>query len=79
MFYEKDLIKAKSDIEQHIGSNVRVRFNNGKRREKTKDGVILSAYKSIFLVKLKITGEQYTKTAYTYSDLLTENVVITII
>ncbi len=79
MFYEKDLLRAKSNVEEHLGSKVRVRSNSGKKREKTKDGILLGAYKSVFLVDIKMDEDTYTSTAYTYTDLLTENVTITII
>lgn len=79
MFYEKDLINAKNSVEQHIGSKVRVRHNSGKKRQKAKDGILLSAYKSVFLINIQVDDNIYTSTSYTYKDLLTENITITVI
>lgn len=79
MFDERDVLKAKTDVEQYIGSKVRVRFNNGKRKMKTKEGVLTNAYQSIFLVDLMTDSDTYRSTSYSYKDLLTENVKITIL
>lgn len=79
MFFEKDLVKARNDVEKHIGSKVRVRYNNGKRKQRVKNGVIINAYNSIFLINVQVNEDTTTKATYTYKDLLTENVTITII
>ncbi len=79
MIYEKDLVKAKNDVEKHIGDKVRVRFKNGKRKQRIKDGTIISAYNSIFLVELQVTEDVVMQTTYTYKDVLTKNVVISLI
>ncbi len=79
MYYEKDLVKAKNDIEKYLGRKVRVRFKNGKRKQKIKDGILISAYKSVFLVDMLVDEDTYTSTSYTYNDILTKNVVITIL
>lgn len=79
MFFEKDLAKARNDVEKHIGSKVRIKYNNGKRKQRIKDGVIISAYKSIFLINLQMDDDTVTKATYTYTDLLTKNVIITVI
>ncbi len=79
MIYEKDLVRAKNDVEKHIGNKVRVRFKNGKRKQRVKDGTILSAYNSIFLVELQINENTVTQTTYTYKDILTKNVIISVL
>ncbi len=79
MYYDKDIQRAKSNVEEHIGSKVRVKFNSGKRKVRTKDGVLTNAYNSIFLVDLETENNTFRSTAYSYKDLLTENVKITLI
>lgn len=79
MFDERDVLKARNDVSKHIGSKVRVRFNNGKRKVKTKDGVLTNAYASIFLVDLMTDADTYRSTSYSYQDLITKNVSITIL
>ncbi len=79
MYYGRDLERAKNDVEKHLGSSVRVRYKNGKKKQKIKDGVLVGAYKSVFLVDLKMDETTYSATSYTYNDLITKNVVITII
>lgn len=79
MFFEKDLVKAREDVEKHIGSKVRIRYNSGKRKQRIKDGVIISTYKSIFLINVEIDKDTTTNATYTYKDLLTKNVIITVV
>lgn len=79
MYDERDVLKAREDVSKHLGSKVRVRFNTGKRKMNTKDGVLTNAYASIFLVDLMTDAHTYRSTAYSYKDLLTQNVSITIL
>lgn len=79
MGLEKDLIvRIKKDIENCIGKNVIIRADKGRKRIVKKRGVIESVYPNLFVVR--IDGEQSVNrtVSYTYSDVLTRTVEITI-
>ncbi|BEP27745.1 Veg family protein [Helicovermis profundi] len=72
------LIKIKQDIEDCLGRKVLLKTNKGKRKVKVNEGVIQFAYPSVFTVKI-INGLDLERTvSYSYSDILTETVELTV-
>ena len=68
----KTIASIKNDIEQHVGDNVTLKANGGRKKIPVNDGVIESVHPSIFVVRLE-SDTQRTVT-YSYSDVLTKTV-----
>ena len=68
----KTIANIKRDIETHIGDKVTLRANGGRKKVLVNDGVLESAYPSIFVIRLE-NDTQRTVT-YSYSDVLTKTV-----
>lgn len=71
------LEEIKRDIESNVGKAVRVRANRGRRRVIEASGVIVETYPRIFVVKLD-KDSAVRRMSYTYADVLTETVELTI-
>lgn len=68
----KNISTIKKDIERHIGEKVTLKANGGRKKILVNDGVLESAYPSIFVIRLE-NDTQRTVT-YSYSDVLTKTV-----
>jgi uncharacterized protein Veg len=68
----KTIASIKNDIERHVGQKVTLKANGGRKKILVNDGIIESAYPSIFVIRLK-DDTQRTVT-YSYSDVLTKTV-----
>lgn len=68
------LASIKNEIDDHVGENVTLRANNGRRKIVVNKGVLEKTYPSIFVVRLQ-DDTQRTVT-YSYSDVLTKTVQI---
>ncbi len=62
----------KKTIESHLGDNVTLTSNGGRKKILVNDGVIDSVYHSIFVIKLNNDNKR--KVTYSYSDVLTNTV-----
>lgn len=69
--------KIKEDIKAHEGQIVELTLENGRKREKNKQGRLIEVYPSLFIIEFTddMTG-QTTIESYTYSDILTEKTLI---
>lgn len=66
------LANIKKDIENHLGEKVTLKANGGRKKVLVNDGIIESAYPSIFVIRLE-NDTQRTVT-YSYCDVLTNTV-----
>lgn len=75
---QMDLIKK--ELSHHIGKRVILKANKGRKRIVTKRGVLESVYPSLFVVNITNEEAEGNRTiSYTYSDVLTSTVQITIL
>lgn len=68
----KTIANIKQDIENHIGEKVTLKANGGRKKILVNDGVLESAYPSIFVIRLD--NDTQRKVTYSYSDVLTKTV-----
>lgn len=71
--------KAKLILEQNLGKRVIVKADKGRKRIVTRRGILDSVYPSIFVVDMKGSFDTRRKISFTYSDLLTSTVEVTIL
>ncbi len=70
----KTLDDIKNLIEKNIGKRILIKTDKGRNKIKENEGVLLSAYSSLFIVQVK--GNRNRKISFSYSDVLTEKVII---
>lgn len=79
MIAKEDIFAVRQQVKAHVGSKVKIRANKGRKRVVIKEGVLENTYPSIFVIKVQ--NEQnntYRSISYSYTDLLTHNVEISI-
>lgn len=72
------LAQLRYDLERCIGQRVVIRANKGRRRIVVREGTLERTYPSLFVINLG-PEQQNRRVSYTYSDLLTETVELTVI
>jgi uncharacterized protein Veg len=72
------LDRIRKDIETCVGERVRLKANKGRKKTFVKEGIIESTYPSIFVVKIITDQDSIRRVSYSYSDVLTETVELTI-
>lgn len=72
------LMRIRKDIEGHIGSNVSVSANKGRKKIVVREGVLKAAYPNLFVVEIDNDFAGTRKVSYTYTDVLTKTVEVTI-
>lgn len=68
----------KSEVEQYIGRRVVVRADKGRKRIVTKEGIIENAFDDVFTVRISNQFDLERVVSYTYTDVLTSTVKLTV-
>ncbi|MDD6431667.1 MAG: Veg family protein [Lactobacillaceae bacterium] len=68
------IAEIKELLNSHIGQQVKVKVQAGRKRVKTLSGTLSKTYPAIFIVHLNGEGDDLQRVSYTYADLLTHNV-----
>ncbi|WP_374212455.1 Veg family protein [Tissierella sp. MB52-C2] len=72
------LIGIRKDIEKYIGKKVILRANKGRKRTVVRDGILEAAYPNLFVVRICNEYDSSRKVSYTYTDILTGTVEVTV-
>ena len=72
---ENVLDKIKEEVKSYVGHRVSVKANRGRRKAVEKEGVLEKTHENVFVVRIK-AHNQIRRLSYTYSDLLTDDVVV---
>lgn len=72
------LDRIKKDVETCVGEKVRLKANKGRRKTFVKEGILESTYPCIFVVKFNTDQDSIRRVSYSYSDILTETVELTL-
>ena len=78
MFVSKDVSQIKHDISHCIGSKVKLESGRGKQKPIVTEGIIKSVYPSIFTILLYEGLHPKRTVSYSYTDVLTKAVEITL-
>ena len=70
--------RIRKDLEGCIGKTVILRANKGRKRIVVREGILESAYPNLFVVKIANEFDSIRRVSYTYSDVLTSTVEVTI-
>lgn len=72
------LNEIRKNIEGYVGQQVTLKANKGRKRTMIREGILENTYPSIFVVKINGDYNSVRRVSYSYSDILTETVEITI-
>lgn len=78
MAQNDSLATIKGNVENYIGQKVRLKANKGRKKTSIREGVLEGAYSSIFVVKIDGGYNSVRRVSYSYSDILTETVEVTV-
>jgi uncharacterized protein Veg len=69
----------KSNVMECLGKKVILRTNKGKRKVKVREGIIENVFPCIFTVRVDQGTEAERTISFSYSDILTESVEVTVV
>ncbi|MFD2115481.1 biofilm formation stimulator Veg [Paenibacillus yanchengensis] len=72
------LLDIKRSLEAHVGSKIRLKANGGRRKTIERTGTLEETYPSVFIVKLDEEQHAFKRVSYSYADILTESVEVTV-
>lgn len=72
------LLEIKRSLDAHVGQKILLRANGGRRKTVERTGVLEETYPSVFIVKLDQEQQTFKRVSYSYADILTESVQVTI-
>ena len=70
----KSVQDIRDEVRSNVGKEVILGADMGRKRIKTKTGVIVNAFPSVFTVKVNNDFDVERTVSYTYSDILTSTV-----
>lgn len=72
------LLEIKRSLDAHVGQKILLRANGGRRKTVERTGVLEETYPSVFIVKLDQEQQTFKRVSYSYADILTESVEVTV-
>jgi len=78
MIEKKDLFQLRQDISKCVGSRVKLETNKRHNKSTVNEGVIANVYPSIFTVEMEEGNTNSRTLSFSYTDILTNAVEITI-
>ncbi|RKD22807.1 hypothetical protein BEP19_11200 [Ammoniphilus oxalaticus] len=72
------LMDIKRVLDSHLGERIVLKANRGRRKTVERTGILESTYPSIFIVKLDEDLHSFERVSYSYADVLTETVMLTV-
>ena len=73
-----DLSDVRKAVFRHRGSKVVVRANKGRHKYDVNEGIIKEVYPYIFMLEITDKDDENKMISYSYSDLLTNDVQMTL-
>lgn len=74
----KTLQDIRRDMEDLVGQEVQIRTDKGRKRILIKEGIITATYPSLFVVDVG-EGSKERMVSFSYADIVTETVVVTLL
>ena len=72
----KDLKEIKNMMEEHVGKEILVTVQLGRRRQKERRGILCETYHSVFVVNLDQEENNFERVSYSYRDVLTDSIEV---
>ncbi len=68
----------KLNLDHYIGEKIMLKANGGRKRTIERTGVLEETYPSVFIIKLDEENHSFKRVSYSYADILTASVELTI-
>ncbi|MBD7986048.1 Veg family protein [Sporosarcina sp. Sa2YVA2] len=75
----KTLADIKKSLDDHLGKRLHLRANGGRKKTIEREGVLRETYRAVFVVELDQDENAFERVSYSYADILTEAVEITVL
>jgi uncharacterized protein Veg len=72
------LTEIKRTLDNHVGQKIMLKANGGRRKTVERMGVLEETYPSVFIIKLDQEQHAFKRVSYSYADILTESVELTV-
>jgi uncharacterized protein Veg len=72
------LSEIKCELDGYIGEKILLKANSGRRKTIERTGILEQTYPSVFIVKLDEEQHAFKRVSYSYADILTETVELTV-
>lgn len=72
------LNEIRRNIEGYVGQKVTLKANKGRKKIMVREGILENTYPNIFVVRIDGGYDSVRRVSYSYSDILTETVEITV-
>lgn len=72
------LAEIKCELDGYIGERILLKANSGRRKTIERSGVLEQTFPSVFIIKLDEEQHAFKRVSYSYADVLTETVELTI-
>jgi uncharacterized protein Veg len=70
-----DIFQVKKEIDNYVGSKVRIKANKGRKKIVVNEGTIESTYPSVFVVSINSKRQNHSRVvSFSYTDVLTHDV-----
>ncbi|OZS78913.1 ABC transporter permease [Tetzosporium hominis] len=74
----KTLADIKKSLDCHLGKRLQLRANGGRKKTVERAGVLRETYHAVFVIDLDQEENSFERVSYSYADVLTEAVEISI-
>lgn len=75
----KTLADIKKSLDGHLGKRLHLKANGGRKKTIEREGILSDTYRAVFVVELDQDEHAFERVSYSYADVLTEAVEITIL
>lgn len=75
----KTLADIKKSLDAHLGKRLHLKANGGRKKTIERAGVLRETYRAVFVVELDQDENAFERVSYSYADILTEAVEITVL
>ena len=74
----KTLADIKKSLDHHLGKRLQLKANGRRKKTIERAGVLRETYHAVFVIDLDQDENSFERVSYSYADVLTEAVEITI-
>ncbi len=75
---KNSLQDIKRSLDGYVGERIVLRANGGRRKTIERTGILEETYPSVFIVKLDKNLHSFERVSYSYADILTETVELSV-
>jgi uncharacterized protein Veg len=75
----KTLADIKKSLDCHLGKRLQLKANGGRKKTIERAGILRETYHAVFVIDLDQDENAFERVSYSYADILTEAVEITIV